>query len=148
MGEDKRLAAANIALAARYLEATNAWDFATIRSLLDDEVLFELPFAPEPLPRATRGIEAVMQFLTGVPAFASEENLHDITIDALAGDPGEIVAHFLSNMKLTSGREYRNRYVLRMRIRDGKVVHFAEYFDPVALIRAIGGSVTLPPADG
>ena len=137
----------NRRLVARYLEATNAWDFPTLRSLLHDDVLFELPYAPDAFPRATRGIDAVMEFLGSVPAFAAEENLQDIAIDTLASDPDEVVAHFLSDMKLTSGREYRNRYILRISVRDAKIVHLAEYFDPVPLITALGGTVILPDRD-
>lgn len=141
---DSDRAAANVRLVARYLEATNAWDFTTIRSLFHDEVLFELPYAPDAFPRALRGLDAVMEFLCSVPAFTAEENLHDIVIDTLASDPDEVVAHYLSDMKLTSGREYRNRYVLCATLRNGQIVHLAEYFDPVPLVKALGGSVTLP----
>lgn len=136
----------NIALVQRFLEALNGWDFATIGELLHPEITYVLPYAPAAFPRETRGHAAVMAFLRSVPDFAAEENLHDIRIDAFAHDADELVAEFRSDMKLTSGRPYRNTYVARVTVRDGRIVRFAEHFDPIALVEALGGSVTLPTA--
>jgi ketosteroid isomerase-like protein len=140
--------AENAALLSRYVDAINSWDFATIRLLLHDDISLQLPFAPDGFPRTTQGIEAVMTFLQAVPEFAAEENLYDVTIDTLAGDASELVAHFRSNMKLASGGEYRNRYVLCARIEDGRIIRFAEYFDPIPLVEALGGRIVLPDQRG
>jgi hypothetical protein len=138
------LAGRNVALLRRYLDAINAWDFDAMREILHPEVSLELPFVVGAFPRVTRGLDAVMEFLQGVPAFAESENLHDIAIHAFADDPNELVAEYRSDMTLTSGRPYRNIYVVRATVRDGKLILFREHFDAVALLEAIGGSVILP----
>jgi ketosteroid isomerase-like protein len=136
----------NVQLLERYLNAINSWDFAAMRNLLDPQISYELPWVPEPFPKMTQGLDNVMAFLESVPAFAAEENLHDFQIHAFAADPDELVAEYVSDMKLTNGREYKNSYVVRASIKDGKIVRFAEHMDTTKLIVAMGGSI-IPPAD-
>jgi ketosteroid isomerase-like protein len=137
----------NIALLQRHLDAINAWDFATMRELLHQDVSLELPFVVDPFPKVTNGFEAVMAFMESVPEFAEAENLHDFSIHAFADDPNELVAEYRSDMKLTNGRHYTNTYVVRATVKDGKLIRFCEYFDSIRLLTAIGGSVT-PPEQG
>ncbi len=138
------LAQRNVALLRRHLDAINAWDFDAMREILHPDVSLELPFVVGDFPAVTQGLDAVMAFLQGVPDFAESENLHDITIHAFADDPNELVAEYRSDMKLTNGRPYRNTYVVRATVRDGKLILFREHFDPIPLLEALGGSVTLP----
>jgi ketosteroid isomerase-like protein len=86
------LARANAEVVRRHLDAINDWDFEAMRANLHPDITYVLPFAPDAFPRVTEGIDAVMAFCESIPAFAAEENLHDVTIRALADDPGELVA--------------------------------------------------------
>jgi ketosteroid isomerase-like protein len=145
-GESRPAAERNIALLGDYLEAINRWDFAAMEQMLHADIEYELPYAPPPFPRTTRGHAAVMAFLRALPDFAAEANLCDIRIDAMAQDAAELVAEYRSEMKLMSGRTYANRYLLRATVRDGRIARFTEHFDPIALVQALGGSVVLPSA--
>jgi uncharacterized protein len=138
------LAQQNIAVLQRHLDAINAWDFATMREILHPDVSLELPFVIEPFPKVTTGFNAVMAFMESVPEFAEAENLHDFSIHAFADDPNELVAEYRSDMRLKNGREYRNTYVVRATVKDGKLIRFREHFDSIPLLIAIGGSVTMP----
>jgi ketosteroid isomerase-like protein len=40
---------------------------------------------------------------------------------------------------------YRNEYIGRFRIRDGKITVFAEYLDPTRFVTAVAGAVLPPP---
>lgn len=74
------------------------------------------------------------------------ENLHDLRLDTYASDPGEVVAHYRSatTMKSTS-LPYCNEYIGRFTVRDGRIVSFMEYLDPIRFVIAIGGTVNPPP---
>ncbi len=141
---DPDLAQQNITLLRRHLDAINAWDFDTMREILHPDISLELPFVVEPFPKVTKGIDAVMAFMEGVPEFADAENLHDFSIHAFADNPNELVAEYRSDMTLKSGREYRNTYVVRATVKDGKLIRFREHFDAIPLLIAIGGSITIP----
>jgi ketosteroid isomerase-like protein len=142
---DSDLAQQNVALLRRHLDAINSWDFETMRQILHPDISLELPFVVEPFPKVTKGLDAVMAFMETVPEFAEAENLQDFSIHAFADDPNELVAEYRSDMTLKGGREYRNTYVVRATVKDGKLIRFREHFDAIPLLIAIGGSITMPP---
>jgi uncharacterized protein len=134
----------NVQILQRYLDAINGWNFSAMRELLHPDISYELPYAPSAFPRVTRGLDDVMTFLESVPGFAAEENLSDIVINQFLTDGNELVAEYRSDMKLTNGRPYSNTYIVRATIDSGRIIRFVEYFDPVPLIEAIGGTVRVP----
>ncbi|WP_432180516.1 nuclear transport factor 2 family protein [Streptomyces sp. NBC_00063] len=134
----------NAAIAKRYLQAINDWDFDVKRELLAPDVVFEMRWAPEGFPRRIDGVEAVMKFLAPLPESIVTEGLYDIRVETLHTDPGQVVAFYKSDMTMVQPVEYKNEYVTCFTIRDGKIVHFQEYYDPIPLVVAFGGSVTPP----
>jgi len=88
----------------------------------------------------------ILAFTASVPDFALSENLHDFEVHAFADDPNELYMEFKSDMTLKSGREYKNDYLARMTVKDGKVFRFVEYPEPIRLLYSLGGSIN-PPTD-
>jgi ketosteroid isomerase-like protein len=139
---DPQLRDANMAIVRRYIDAINRWDFDTKRELLAEHAVFEMPYAPEGFERKITGRDNIIAFVETVPAIIDAENLHDVHLETYHSDPGEIVAEYKSDMVIKpSGAEYRNDYVSRFTVRDGKIERFAEYYDPIRLVIALGGSV-------
>jgi ketosteroid isomerase-like protein len=139
---DTQLRERNTAIVSRYIDAINDWDFDTQRELLADDAVFEMPYAPEGFDRKFVGRDNIIAFVQTVPAFIDAENLHDVVIETLHADPGEIVATYKSDMVIKpTGAAYRNDYITRWTVRDGQVTRFAEYYDPIRLVLALGGSV-------
>jgi len=141
---DRELALRNKALLQRHFDAINSWDFAAMREIFHPAIKLELPFVVDPFPKSVEGFDNVMAFMESVPEFAEEENLYDFTISSFAEDPNELVAEYVSDMKLKSGREYKNTYVVRVTIKDGKMVRFREYFDGIKLLESMGGHIVPP----
>jgi uncharacterized protein len=140
--DDAQLREANMATVGRYIEAINAWDFDTQRELLAEDAVFEMPYAPEGFERRFAGRDNIIAFVETIPAITDAENLHDVRLETFHSDPGEIVAEYRSDMVLKpTGAEYRNEYICRFTVRDGRVTRFAEYYDPIRLVIALGGSV-------
>src|SRR5258706_15577839 len=138
------LAKQKLALMRYHFDVINAWDFAAAREMFHPDITIELSWTIEPFPKIISGIENVMAFMESVPQFAEAENLHDISIHAFADDPNELYAEFKSDMKLVSGREYKNDYLARATVKDGKLIRFIEWPDPIRLLVAMGGSINLP----
>ncbi|AGP61328.1 hypothetical protein M271_49835 [Streptomyces rapamycinicus NRRL 5491] len=130
----------------RFIDAINTWDFDTIRDILDPGCVFEMPFAPGGFPRRIEGRAATVEFLSRMPDFIEPENLHDVTIHTFTDDPAELLAQYRSATRLrTTGAEYGNSYLVRARVRDRRLQRFAEFYDPVPLVVAMGGTVQVPP---
>jgi ketosteroid isomerase-like protein len=118
-----------------------------MRELLAEDAVFEMPFAPEGFERRFVGRENILAFVETVPALIDAENLHDVRLETYGSDPGEVVAEYKSDMVIkTTGLEYRNDYVSRFTVRGGRVTRFAEHYDPIRLVVALGGSVDMQPA--
>jgi ketosteroid isomerase-like protein len=110
--------------------------------LLDDDALFEMPFAPAGFERQLRGKQNILAFVETVPEISDAENLHDVEMHTFHDDPAEIVASYKSDMEIKPKMTpYKNDYVTRWTVCDGKVTYFAEYYDPIRLVEALGGSV-------
>jgi ketosteroid isomerase-like protein len=143
----EQLRAANVELVRRFIDAINdAWNIAVLRAIISDDFVFEVPFAPEWFPVRCEGKEAALAFLDGVRKIMESENLHALTIDAYATDPGELIAQYRSDTRMLKTRlPYRNEYVARFTVRDGRITRFVEYLDPIRYVLAIGGAVDPPP---
>lgn len=142
MSDDTALRERNMQTVREYLEAINAWDFDKKRELLADDAVQEMAYAPEPFERVFRGKETILAFVETIPALIDCENLHDFELDTLASDPGEVLCTYKSDMEIKPERRpYRNRYITRWTVRDGKIAYFGEYFDPIPLVVALGGRV-------
>jgi ketosteroid isomerase-like protein len=145
---DTDLRASNLAVVRRYIDAINAWDFDTKRALLAEDAVFEMPYAPEGFERRIVGRDNIIAFVETIPTIIDAENLHDVKLETYNADPGEIVAEYRSDMVIKPhGAEYRNEYVSRFTVRDGQITRFAEYYDPIRLVVALGGSVQSAPLE-
>jgi uncharacterized protein len=52
------------------------------------------------------------------------------TVHAITAEEDRATAEVTAQGTLHNGEEYRNHYVFTFRIRDGKIAHVCEYFDP------------------
>jgi uncharacterized protein len=140
--DDAQLRERNLDIIGRYIDAINRWDFDTQRELLADDAVFEMPYAPDGFERRFVGREDIIAFVETIPSIIDAENLHDVRLETFASDPGEIVAEYRSDMLIKpTNAVYRNEYVGRFTVRDGRIARFAEYYDPIRLVIALGGSV-------
>jgi hypothetical protein len=80
------LAKQNRKLVEEYLQAINSWDFDAMRRLLHADISYELPFAPGPFPKVTKGLDPTIEFIQSVVDFIEPENLHDISVEEYASD--------------------------------------------------------------
>lgn len=136
----------NLDLVRAYTDALNKWDIETMASLSTDDVVFELPFRPPNVGRETVGRDAYMEVLAQARdhMIDGSENLHDLSLDTLAGDPDVVIATYKSDMLLRSGAPYKNEYISRFVCRDGKIARFVEYYDSIILFSALGGELVAP----
>ena len=138
---------ANATLVRCFIDAINdSWNIHVMRTLVSEDFTFVIPFAPAWFQVRYEGREQALAFLDSVRHLMEPENLHDVQIDTLASNPGEVIAEYKSATRMkATGRPYHNEYIGRFRVRDGKITSFAEYLDPTRFVVAIGGSVD-PPA--
>ncbi len=125
------------ALVEEFFAALEALDVDRAVALFAEDAAQTMPFAPEGFPDRLDGRDAIARQYGGPPdAYRSmhfERRLYPMA------DPSMVVAEYEGSIELTSGGRYDNRYCGIFRIRDGRIVGFTEYFDPLVLQSAFGG---------
>ena len=103
------------------------------------------PSRPAPVPQRTEGKAAVLERSTPASRhLVSPLGFHDIDI-ARSGTadpvPTSWPTYRQDSTMLPTGKPYRNDYIGRFTVRDEKIAEFAEYFDPLVFLEALGTKV-------
>lgn len=102
------------------------------RSLFATDAVLEMPFAPPHVPKVLRGIDEIAKSVSGF--FQLLDDDFEITQKSVHPVQGEdaVVAEFsvVATAKPT-GKIYNQDYILYLRVKDGKIVFYREYFDGV-----------------
>ena len=108
-----------------------------LHSLLNDDFVAEFPFAPVDHTRRLEGAEAISRFFAKIPSFSDGFKIGDEVKIVESGD--DLVAEYTgSSVFKDTNLPYAQEYVAVAKIRDGKIVHIREYYDPMRVLRALG----------
>ena len=127
----------------RWSDGVDAQDLEAVRACMADDIVVEIPFSESGQVedgkfRRYAGVEEVTGFWA--TAFTVEAESAgpcncEITISA---DGATVFLETFGKLTMASGREYRNRYIMRMVTRDGLVAHVREYYNPIQSAYAFG----------
>ena len=113
-------------------------DNARWQTLIADEIVWELPYAPAiGHPARLWGREAVVRHVTWFVEAVENFHFFDLTVHVFA-DPEAAVAEVKAEglIKATA-RIYVQEYIVFLRAAGGKIAFLREYFDPVRAARAL-----------
>ncbi|MBG0855605.1 nuclear transport factor 2 family protein [Streptomyces spinoverrucosus] len=101
--------------------------------LWDDDGVFEFPFAPPGWPRRLEGKAAVADYMRGYPDHIDLQDFPDLKIHR-TDDPGTIVVEMRGVGRLVkSGAPYDMTYIAVVTVTDGRITHYRDYWNPLAL---------------
>ncbi|WP_030441167.1 nuclear transport factor 2 family protein [Actinoplanes subtropicus] len=106
---------------------------------LADDVVIEWPFAAAGRPRRIEGRAAFLA-MAGPARAAMPIRIDECTVEAVheTADPEVIVVEYrLAGVKPATGERGATDLIAVLRVRDGKVVHWREYQDTLAIARAM-----------
>lgn len=121
----------------RHIETLVA-DNVRWQTLIADDLLWELPYAPAlGHPARLSGRAEVVRHVTWFLGAVQDFRVFDVSVHAFA-DPDAAVAQFKAEALIKStGRIYRQEYVVFLRAVGGKIAYLREYFDPARAARAL-----------
>lgn len=119
-----------------FFQALEAKDLEAFLGNLDQEVVQDMPLAPQGFPRRLAGIEALRKQYTGVMDYTQKyERTYFPT-----QDPNTILVKFNGSITTNEGKPYNNAYVGIYQVNEeGKIVHFIEHFNPKILLNSWPG---------
>ena len=136
------VAAAKAALTG-WFRALHAKDLAAIQALMTDDIVIEIPFHESgKTDRASYRIYTGRQQVTELwaTAFKAEGVVHGAseTDFTMTADGSRAFLETRFHLTMSSGKEYRNRYVMRFDFENGKIKHNKEYYNPIQSAYAFG----------
>ncbi|WP_426131504.1 nuclear transport factor 2 family protein [Pararhizobium sp. PWRC1-1] len=108
--------------------------------LCDDDVIAEFPFAPEGSPRRLEGREALYGYLRNYPSVINVRSIPKLRIYSTDDATVAIAEWSASGEVLTNGNAYEMSYATFVTFKDGLIVNYREYWNPLAFIQAMGGA--------
>jgi uncharacterized protein len=107
-------------------------------SIYADDIVVDLPYAPKHHTGRMEGKAAVLRFLTNIGVYFEDVQIGDPKIYETS-DPNVIIAEYPgSSTSKETGLPYRQNYVSFVTVRDGKIVHIREYYNPITVLVATG----------
>ncbi len=116
-----------------------AKDLAGFGALFAADGVHELPFAPPGIARRLQGRETLLEYfaaISGTPL--THDEFRNMTVYETS-DPEVLIAEYDAHGHVTgSHREYELRYLQVIRVRDGQIVLWRDYWNPLASAELLG----------
>jgi uncharacterized protein len=113
-------------------------DNAQWQTLIADDIVWELAYAPSlGHPARLSGQKAVIGHATWFVGAVEHFRFFDLRVYALADPDGAVAEVKGEGLIKSTGRTYRQEYVLFLRAAGGKIAFLREYFDPVRAAEAL-----------
>jgi hypothetical protein len=104
----------------------------------EDGVL-EYPYAPPGLKTPLVGRDAIIANFQIIRKLLRIDNVTDVVVHEM-DDPQVVMIEFAGHGEgLITGEPYDQRYISVIRLRDGHIVHYKDYWNPLALLRTLKG---------
>lgn len=105
--------------------------------------VMEFPFSPAGGETRVEGRAALAAYLKRLSKELAIDEMVDLTVHR-GGDAGVFVLEFgCIGRGLKTNEPYRQRYVSVITVRDGHIVRYVDYWNPLTLLRAVGGEAAL-----
>ena len=108
--------------------------------LCDEDVVAEFPFATEGSPLKLEGREALYEYLKNCPGFIDIQKIPTVETYA-TDDKNVIIAEWsVAGKVISNGNPYNMKYATFVTYRDGLIINYREYWNPLAFLTAMGDS--------
>ena len=105
--------------------------------LFTEDVVFEFPYAPEGFPQRLDGIASLAEHLKRLGPLLE---LGVFTLHAVHPCEETMVFEFSCHGQgIETGKPYDQDYISVVTLRDGRICHFRDYWNPLVALHALGG---------
>lgn len=111
--------------------------------LLAEDAVVEFPYASN-TPKRLEGKEAIYNYIKDALVQMQDLMFTNIRVYPTT-NPNILWAEFRGEAIIVpTDRHYQQDYVIRLETREGKIIHYREYWNPMSVIEAWGGTQNLP----
>ncbi len=106
--------------------------------MMAEDCIMEFPFAPANGVQAIHGRENLANYLGEASKLLTVTSFSRPTVHA-TGDPDVVILEFTCNGKaLQTDKPYNQRYISVITLKDGEIVHYSDYWNPIVVMEALG----------
>ena len=114
----------------------------TFPDMFAPDGVLEYPYAPGGLSTLIEGREKIVANFQRIRTLLRIDGVTDVS-EIEVRDPDVVVLEFAGHGEGVITKEaYNQRYISVIRLRDGLIVNYRDYWNPIALLRAVKGSET------
>lgn len=129
-----------VQLLKRSLDTFIAKDMSGWAGLCAEDVVVEFPCAPDSASRRIIGRAAIYEYLRDYPKVIDVKTTQTPMIHQ-TGDPNMAIAEWsASGRVISSGKPYEMSYATFVTFRNGLIINYREYWNPVAFMAAMDGA--------
>lgn len=124
----------------RSLDTFLAKDMKGWANLCDENVVVEFPFSPDPSSAKFVGRSAIYEYLRNYPSVIDVKTIPTLKIH-VTDDPNVAIAEWSASGKVIgNGNPYEMSYATFVTFRNGLIVNYREYWNPMAFMAAMSGA--------
>ena len=112
-------------------------------AMCDDDIVFQFPYAPPGTVTEVRGKDRLAAYLPKVGALIAFESMGTPITHASRDDETFVLEFSCTGSGAQTGARYDQDYISVIRVRNGRIVHYRDYWNPLILLEAAGGTETL-----
>jgi hypothetical protein len=120
----------------RVLRAGRDLDVETFVALMAPDGYLEWPYRPPGAPARLRGRAEIRRHLTGMAAGIRISEHRDVAMHETTDPEVVIVEYEAHGNVVTTGAPFRQTVIAVFRVRDGRILSYRDYIDPLPLIEA------------
>jgi ketosteroid isomerase-like protein len=116
--------------------------------LFAEDGVLEYPFAPPGQPHELRGRETIRAYFAGESSLRALFEMDGVEAVVRETDDPEVVVTEIEHhgWSHVTGEAYRARALGVIRVREGQIVAYQDYMDPIAMARLLGRTADLAAA--
>jgi hypothetical protein len=113
---------------------------SSFTDMLAEHAVMEFPYAPPGLPVRLDGRDAIAGHLDMAAGLIAFDRMGEPTVHP-STDPGVVVLEFEGcGHGVATGEPYGQSYISVIRTEGGRIVHYRDYWNPIAVLRATKGA--------
>ncbi len=117
-------------------------DAETFPDMFAVDGVLEYPYAPPGLNTPIAGRDAIIANFQRIRKLLRIDGVADVS-EIEVSDPDMVVLEFSGRGEgILTKEAYNQRYISVIRMRDGNIAHYKDYWNPIAFLRAVKGSET------
>jgi ketosteroid isomerase-like protein len=109
--------------------------------LLADDVVTEFVVTVPGYPKRIEGRHNLAELYRGYGDTIVLDRCDDLAVHRDRESSVAVLEYAVHGRVVGTGRPYHNRFVSVITIRDGKVTHWRDYLDPLAVVEALGADI-------